>query len=107
MRPTTRDPRQRQWLAALLLGSTAFFGSTRGADGTADTIVPLSLDIEKATESDWTLIPGIGPTLARRIVAVREESVGLFSREDILGVKGVGADLYAEIDRHTVESDRR
>ena len=107
MRPTTRDPRQRQWLAALLVGSAAFVGSTGSSDRPTDRIVSLPLDIERAGESEWTLISGVGPTLARRIIALREDSVGSFSRENILGVKGVGANLYAEIDRHIVEPDRR
>ena len=85
MRRTISDPRRRQSLASLLLGSVVLIGSLFGSEPTG-TIDPLPIDIDRAEVTEWTLIQGIGPTLAQRIVAVRDRSEQTFSREDILGV---------------------
>ena len=52
---------------------------------------PLVLDINLATEEDFAKLPGVGPELARRIVAYREKH-GPFRRvEDLLVIRGIGA----------------
>jgi len=52
------------------------------------TIEPI--DINRASAEDFAKLPGIGPELARRIVAFREKH-GPFRRiEDLLVVRGVG-----------------
>jgi competence ComEA-like helix-hairpin-helix protein len=48
------------------------------------------IDISRASLEDFAKLPGIGPELARRIVAFREKH-GPFRRvEDLLVIKGVG-----------------
>lgn len=48
------------------------------------------LDINRATVEDFATLPGIGPELARRIVAYRAKH-GPFRRvEDLLAIKGMG-----------------
>jgi competence protein ComEA len=48
------------------------------------------LELNRASEADLVLLPGIGPSLARRIVASREEE-GLFPTVDALDrVRGIG-----------------
>jgi competence protein ComEA len=48
------------------------------------------LDVNTATWIEWTLLEGIGETLARRIVADREQN-GPFQRiDDLRRVKGIG-----------------
>ena len=52
------------------------------------TIQPI--DINRASVEDFAKLPGIGPELARRIVAFREKH-GPFRRvEDLLVIRGVG-----------------
>ena len=52
------------------------------------TIEPI--DINRASVEDFTKLPGIGPALARRIVAFREKH-GPFRRvEDLLAIRGIG-----------------
>jgi len=52
------------------------------------TIEPV--DINRASAEDFARLPGIGPELARRIVAFREKH-GPFRRvEDLLVIRGVG-----------------
>jgi competence protein ComEA len=51
---------------------------------------PAVLDINCATTADFEKLPGIGPELARRIVAYRKEH-GAFRRvEDLLAIRGMG-----------------
>jgi competence protein ComEA len=50
-----------------------------------------AIDINRATVEDFDKLPGIGPELARRIVAYREKH-GPFRRiEDLMAVRGMGA----------------
>ncbi len=49
-----------------------------------------TIDINRATAEDFDKLPGIGPELARRIVAYREKH-GPFRRiEDLMAVRGMG-----------------
>lgn len=47
-------------------------------------------DINQASAEDFAKLPGIGPELARRIVAYREKH-GPFRRvEDLMAIRGIG-----------------
>jgi competence ComEA-like helix-hairpin-helix protein len=59
------------------------------------------VNINKASESELTLLPRIGPSLASRILAFREENGGFKSIEDLLLVSGIGEKTY-ELLRHWV-----
>jgi competence ComEA-like helix-hairpin-helix protein len=49
-----------------------------------------SVDINQASEKDFTKLPGVGPELAKRIVAYRTKH-GRFRRvEDLLVIRGIG-----------------
>lgn len=48
------------------------------------------LDINAADALDWAQLPGIGETLAERIVADREEHGPFRSIDELLRVKGIG-----------------
>lgn len=56
------------------------------------------LDIDTANASQLDLLPGIGPSLARRIVAERANHGPFVSRERFDAVKGVGPALLARLD---------
>ena len=49
------------------------------------------IDVNRASEADLTALRGIGPTLAKRIVAYREANGPFRSVEDLAQVKGIGA----------------
>jgi comEA protein len=56
-----------------------------------------TIDINQASEEDFAKLPGIGPELARRIVAFREKH-GSFRRvEDLLVIKGIGHKKWKKI----------
>jgi competence ComEA-like helix-hairpin-helix protein len=55
------------------------------------------LDINQATAEDFANLPGIGPELARRIIAYREKH-GPFRRvEDLIAVRGMGVKKWRAI----------
>jgi len=59
--------------------------------------------------ADWVtlaLVPGLGETLAKRIVAQRERSGGRFDAlDDLLAVKGIGAKTLASLRPYLVAGD--
>ena len=58
---------------------------------------PAAIDINKATANDLQKLPGIGPGLAKQIVAYREKH-GPFRRvEDLMVIKGIGFKKWKEI----------
>lgn len=64
----------------------------------APTRVPVGLlDLNRATEQDFEALPGIGPTLAQRIIEYRQ-SVGAFrSLDELREVKGIGVKKFERI----------
>ncbi len=60
----------------------------------------LPVELNTATARDLERLPGLGPELARRIVAFREER-GPFRRlEDLAQVKGIGPQKLARLAAH-------
>ena len=51
---------------------------------------PGGLEMDRATASDWERLPGIGPSLAARIVADRAEHGPFQTPEGLLRVRGIG-----------------
>lgn len=58
------------------------------------------IDINQATWSEWAQLPGIGETLARRIVAERESDGPFKSIDDLRRVKGIGAKTLEKMRPH-------
>jgi competence protein ComEA len=85
--------------AILLVGTTALLpaaGEARQEHKPSSTPAAV-LDINQATAEDFTTLPGIGPKLARRIVAFREKH-GPFRRiEDLMAIKGLGLKKWKAI----------
>jgi competence ComEA-like helix-hairpin-helix protein len=55
------------------------------------------LAINRATARDLERLPRIGPTLAARIVAMRDSLGGFTSPQDLRRVKGIGASTLARL----------
>ena len=66
-------------------------------------VVPLEfveatpLDLNQATKEQLMALPGIGPALAQRIVAWREEHGPFASLDELLEVPGIGEELLATL----------
>jgi competence protein ComEA len=60
-------------------------------------VPPEPLDINRADAPALQALPGVGPALARRIVAYRESHGPFRTPEDLLRVSGIGAQRYARL----------
>lgn len=90
-------------LAAVLACSTALAGATLWEGGPASgpsSRLAARLDPAEATAAEWSLLPGIGPALADRIVAARREGVDVRSREGLDSVRGIGPATMERLAHH-------
>ncbi len=64
-----------------------------------------TLDLNQATVEELDTLPGVGPAIARRIVAFREKN-GAFKRiEDLMNVRGIGEKTFLRLrDRIRVKA---
>jgi len=63
----------------------------------AASLRPGSLDIDRASVPEWIRLPGIGPSLAARIVADREARGPFGVPEGLLRVPGIGPKTLGKI----------
>ncbi len=71
--------------------------TTAAAESQPTPPVAQRLNINTATAAQLEALPGIGPTLARRIVAYRETHGPFASVEDLLAVSGIGPTLLEKL----------
>jgi competence protein ComEA len=62
----------------------------------------MRLDVNRATEDELTVLPGIGPALAARIVRDRDERGPFGSIDDLARVNGIGPVLVDRARRDAV-----
>ncbi len=90
-------------LAAFVADNQHVLVPTRGAttqDAAGEPPMPTRININTATEDELQLLPAIGTTRARDIVAYREAQ-GPFERvEDLLAVPGIGPATYERVAPH-------
>jgi competence protein ComEA len=55
------------------------------------------IDLNTATAAELQRIPGIGPSMAERLIAYRQENGGFHSVEDLLQVSGIGEKKYEKM----------
>lgn len=55
------------------------------------------LDLNAATAEELDSLPGIGPVIAERIIAYREENGPYVSVEELLAVQGIGEKTLSEL----------
>ncbi len=69
------------------------------ADGpsAATPDVPALLNLNTATESELEELPGVGPVLAGRITAYREDQGGFTSVDELQEVSGIGPSTFADL----------
>jgi competence protein ComEA len=77
-------------LVLILLISLASVLANFSGTVTAPPIENLQLDPNQATLREWASLPGIGLTLAGRIVAARTQQGGFREKKDLLLIHGLG-----------------
>ena len=82
-------------------GSPAGSGTAGGArSGTTGGTTTSPVDLNRATAAQLEQLPGVGPVMAAKILAWKEEH-GRFSRvEELQEVDGIGPKTYAQIAPH-------
>ena len=60
------------------------------------------VNINKATQTELETLPGIGPSLATKIIEYRESNGKFSKKEDIKNVTGIGDSKYASIEKFIV-----
>lgn len=65
----------------------------------------LPIPINNCDEELLITIPGIGPTLARRIIDFRQQFGAIKNEEDLLRIKGIGPVKLKEITRSIIFND--
>jgi len=78
----------------VILSSVSTIPAHSGPAPTIETVpeetVTFPLNINTATKEELTSLPGIGPSLAQRIIAYRTQA-GFFSKpEELMNVEGIG-----------------
>jgi len=64
------------------------------------------VEINRASATDLEALPGIGPVLARRIVAHREAHGPFHRPEELLAVRGIGPRLFERLQPYLVIDPR-
>ena len=57
-----------------------------------------SIDLNAASLEDLEKLPGIGPVLAERILAFREENKSFLEIEELQDVQGIGEKTFAKLE---------
>jgi competence protein ComEA len=63
-------------------------------------LLKIPLHPDQLTEAEWDLLPGIGPTLSRRIMVDRQQNGAFGTVEGLLRVPGLGQGKLAGIRRY-------
>ena len=83
---------QKFLVLLLTLAFVYFFGLFLGSPQYASSPVTpkLQLDLNTADEAELLLLPGIGATLAKRIIEYRTQNGPFKRNEDIINIRGIG-----------------
>lgn len=76
-----------------------------GRSGRTGKPAPTSkVNLNSASAQQLTVLPGVGPKLAERIIEYRQKSGGFHSTQEVMNVKGVGEKGFAKIEAYVVVS---
>jgi competence protein ComEA len=109
-----RQPAVAALVGAALLGALAWFV---GAGGLGGRLVPymdgqsggtgFRVDINNASRAELMQLPGVGPSLADRILERRASRGPFRSLEEILDVPGIGATTLGRLEPYLLRPEDR
>ncbi|MDE2837509.1 MAG: helix-hairpin-helix domain-containing protein [Chloroflexota bacterium] len=73
---------------------------TAGAETPSAGATTLSVNLNTASLRELMALPGIGETLAGRIVAYREENGPFLRADQIMAISGIGPGTYEKLRSH-------
>jgi competence protein ComEA len=86
-----------QQVAVPAVGEPAAAATATGSGGGGSPSTDAPLDLNLATPAQLEALPGIGPSLARAIVAERERGGGFRSVDDLRRVRGIGDSRFSQL----------
>lgn len=66
-------------------------------EGVEDLVNRVGVDVNSASASLLSFVAGVGPKLAKSIIAYREKNGAFKSKKELLNVKGLGAKAYEQL----------
>ena len=79
-------PHSRGWLRAFVLALPLALGAAPYAASALSGVV----NVNTASAEELSLLPGVGPARAKKIIELRQQRGGFKRVEDLLEVKGIG-----------------
>jgi competence ComEA-like helix-hairpin-helix protein len=76
------------------------------ASGSHTLLAGRLINLNTARASDLEVIPGIGPVLAQRIIAARDECGGFSDLKDLLAVHGIGKKRIETLRKYTMIGEK-
>ena len=70
-----------------------------------ETALNKKININKASEEDLMLLPGIGKSIAGRIISYRDLHKGFKSADELMEVKGIGEKKFEKIRNYVALGD--
>lgn len=94
------------WMGATWIYQGGLRGRLVDIDRSDPVTIEFQLDINRADWAEWSVLPGIGDQLARRIVQVRSVRGGFVRHEDLLDVPGIGPRTLERVRPYLLPVDR-
>jgi competence protein ComEA len=88
----------------LAVAMAAFLTAGPAALAADSPAATAKVDLNTATVEQLTVLPGVGPALAARIIEYRKKSGGFHSAEELLNVRGIGEKNFKKIEARLMVS---
>lgn len=67
-------------------------------EGPQEVLVEKSVNINTASLEELDKLPGVGPSIAQRIIDYREENSGFYDIQELMDVSGIGEKTFQKLE---------